>query len=242
MVATSDGTTAFVGVTGDDSVVRVDLTDEPRVTGAINIPDGPGALALSPDGSRLYVSRFQGAQIDVVDVAAAEVVGTIDVTEGPGALAFTPDGERLYVAGARTEDVTVIDAATDTVIDTVDLGKNSGWIAITPGGDAYLTHAREGEITVLDTDTNTVRAELASGNRTGGIPATAAVSPDGATVYVASFGENNPSAVEVIDTETTRTVGRIPLAGAVNGIAIATDGETAYIADRLGDELTVIGR
>ena len=59
----------------------------------------PGAMALSPDKSRLYVARANSDIISVIDTKSDAVVGTISVRmekdlpfgSAPNALAISPD-------------------------------------------------------------------------------------------------------------------------------------------------------
>jgi putative transposase len=59
----------------------------------------PMALALSPDGSRLYVANTDGGTVSAVDTTANNVVAiAIGVAPNPLGLAVSPDGSHLYVA------------------------------------------------------------------------------------------------------------------------------------------------
>jgi YVTN family beta-propeller protein len=51
---------------------------------------------LSPDGKRLYVSRFNFDNVTVVDTETLTIVTTIPVKK-PWNVAVTPDGTRAYV-------------------------------------------------------------------------------------------------------------------------------------------------
>ena len=61
------------------------------------IPVGgtPLGLAVSNDGSRLYVGDFNGGTLAVIDTATHTTVRTIPVGPAPTRLAATPDGRRL---------------------------------------------------------------------------------------------------------------------------------------------------
>ncbi len=65
----------------------------------------PNALALSPDGRRLYVANADNNVVAVVSVGeqAASVEGFIPTGWYPTALAVSHDGRRLYVANGKGE-------------------------------------------------------------------------------------------------------------------------------------------
>ena len=73
----------------------------------------PSAMALSRDGSRLFVASASTDRVTVLDTRRGEVVATLSDTPpgGPGegstpdALALSPDGTRLYVAEADNNAV-----------------------------------------------------------------------------------------------------------------------------------------
>jgi YVTN family beta-propeller protein len=84
-----------------------------------HIPTGGHAsgVALSPDGSRLYVGNATSDTVSVIDTGMDAVVGAVDLTPCPGvplgslpnAVAVSPDGRTLYVANGGNNDVAVVD-------------------------------------------------------------------------------------------------------------------------------------
>jgi YVTN family beta-propeller protein len=77
------------------SLLVLDTTTNAVVARIDNITDARG-LALSPDGKRLYVSRFNFDNVTVVDTETLTIVTTIPVKK-PWNVAVTPDGTRAYV-------------------------------------------------------------------------------------------------------------------------------------------------
>ncbi len=64
----------------------------------------PDALAVSPDGRRLYVANADNNDVAVVDISNAEesrVLGFIPTGWYPSALAIAPDGRTLYVGTGK---------------------------------------------------------------------------------------------------------------------------------------------
>jgi DNA-binding beta-propeller fold protein YncE len=101
------GSTVSVFTPGSDG----SLTD----AGKVRVSRHPSALALSPDGTRLFVASASTDRIDVIDTQARSVVAWLSdapaspTREGstPDALALSPDGTRLYVAEADNNAVAV---------------------------------------------------------------------------------------------------------------------------------------
>ena len=93
-------------------------------------------MAITPDGTRAYVTNPDSNSVSVIDTATNSVVATIAV--GGFGVAITPDGTRAYVAGGGFNTVAVIDTATNTVVADIFVGVYvfpSG-IAITPAPQA----------------------------------------------------------------------------------------------------------
>ena len=87
---------------------EVDVIDKGRVEEAIKtsvdprdlVGSTPDALAISPDGKRLYVANADNNDVCVVDISErgeARVVGFIPTGWYPSAITISPDGKKLYV-------------------------------------------------------------------------------------------------------------------------------------------------
>ncbi len=94
------------------------------VTSTINIDESAVALALSPDGSTLYVANLEAALIAVVNTASDTVENYIDDDiDQPYALTLAADGAALYVAGFNNPGVQVYDTTDDAPAGTVAVGE-----------------------------------------------------------------------------------------------------------------------
>lgn len=113
-----DKSAAYVSTTGSDSVTVIDVAAMLRAIAAASPEDrramandlsasanyvaaripvghGPKGLALSPDGTRLYVANRTGDDVSVIDTASRKMTATIGLG-GPGELTFERRGERLF--------------------------------------------------------------------------------------------------------------------------------------------------
>ena len=135
-------------------------------------------------------------------------------------------GVFAYVTSFGANIVSVIDTASNAVVATVPVGGDPRRVAISPDGKfAYVTHDLTADIFVIDTATNTVAATIT-------IPGTGfwvAFTPDGKKAYVTAGG------ISVIDTAANTIVATVslPVTSATVAVAIAPDGQRAYVTDRL---------
>lgn len=120
----------------------------------------PSAMALSPDGSRLFVASGSTDKITVVDTRRLQVLTTLSdpvpaaMGEGstPNALAVSPDGSRLFVAEADNNAVAVftLSAGTsgiatvstaDSLIGRIPVGWYPAAVAV-DGNDILVANAK----------------------------------------------------------------------------------------------------
>jgi YVTN family beta-propeller protein len=100
-------------------------------------------VAFTPDGTRAYVSNYDGSSVSVINTASDEVTGyLISVGDGPSAVAFTPDGTRAYVTNNLAGSVSVINTTTNSVVgNPIAVIDRAAGLAITPDGTrAYVTN------------------------------------------------------------------------------------------------------
>jgi YVTN family beta-propeller protein len=67
-------------------------------------------LALTPDGSRLYVAHTTASHVEVFDTASGARLATILVGLDPVGIAVRPDGNEVFVSNHISDSVSVIDA------------------------------------------------------------------------------------------------------------------------------------
>jgi YVTN family beta-propeller protein len=216
---------AYVANGGFGTVSVIDVETNAVIT-TISLPAGssPGQRAVSPDGTRVYVST--GVALAVIDTATnSVVVPAIPVGFGTRSVAISPDGRFAYVAIQFEGRVTIVDTATNAVVATVDTGGQPTGLKTTPDGSrVYVANSTTGTVSVIDATTNTIVSTILVELN----PQDLEMSPDGAKVYVSNF---NSASVSVIDTasntvEASISVGFVPL-----GMGTTPTGETLYVVD-----------
>ena len=71
----------------------------------------PVEIAVTANGSRLYVVCEGTNEVVEVDAAAGVVARRVRVGDHPKSVALSSDGRQLYVANSWSDTVSVIDAA-----------------------------------------------------------------------------------------------------------------------------------
>ena len=228
------GPVAYVLNRDGDDISVIDLATNSVIGPTIPVGDSPLGMAISPDGSRVYVAG--GGAVWVIDTTTRAAVGPpIQMVAGPREVAITPDGTRAYVALTGPDEVAVIDLATNTVVATISVALKPIGVAITPNG-AHAYIAGQGSVSVIEVATNTVIATIQKGAHGGFGWPVAAVTPDGTRVYWAG-GVNNKS-VGVIDVATNSLLAPVIPVGAYGstGVAITPDGALVYVVIEVEDD------
>ncbi len=216
-----------VGYLASDDTISVFDTASGNVIGSVGVG---GTIAITPDGSRLYVAGRTPNGISVVDTANRAVVDFIPFgSVTPSVMAMTADGTRAYVAAGEPATIVAVDTATHAVTTGPPItGADVQALAVSPDGSVLYAGAGFPSNTyVLAIDALTMQrvGTISLGrytSRVGGV----VFAPDGASAYVALY-----DAVAVVDTATRTLIGAIdvPAFGSViAGIAITPDGGQIY--------------
>ncbi|MCK4404588.1 MAG: beta-propeller fold lactonase family protein [candidate division Zixibacteria bacterium] len=183
----------------------------------------PTVPAVTPDGTRIYVTNSASNDVSVIDVETNDVVTIIPVGQTPWGIAVSPDGSKVYVANKNDNTLFTINTVSNTVIDTIPVGSNPWGIAINPSGTkAYVANSGSGTVSVLDIASQTIIGTVTVGSS----PHWLTFTPDGRHVYVSNTGSGSVSIIEAgIDTVIqTVIVGNDP-----EGIIVLPDGSEVYV-------------
>lgn len=231
------GRRIYFSDTDNDSVKVFDPVAN-AVAANVAVGGEPRGLAISPDGSRLYVGNRRSGTISVIDTAALDTLDPIRLPAGaePAGVAITPDGRKLYVANeAGNGSVYSVDLSGGEAPTMIPTGLGANEVAVSPDGSlVYVTNNEAGNVVVLDVLTDAVVTALNVATPTGVV-----FSPDGAYVYVAGGGQvgrvfeyevgGGPQPVR------EWTVGADP-----EGLAFSADGRVLVAANTGSDFISVI--
>ena len=226
-----DGKTAYVlsstVLGGGSGTVTPIRTASNTALKPIAVGQDPRALAITPDGTTIYVTNYESGTVTPIRTATNTALAPINVPEGSFNMAITPDGTTIYVLDLGSSQhkqglVIPIRTATNTALRPITIGP--AWpfvitIAITPDSKtAYVTNAYTDTVTPIRTATNTALAPI----KVGESPVAIAITPDGQTAYVVNFtsGPGRPGIVIPIQTATNQALRPIQVGYLPGTIAI----------------------
>ena len=246
---------------GAGSATRNRIIDSLRLEGSLPVGYGtPTAIALSPNGSRLYAQMTDPAVL-IVDPDTRVLVGTVS---GGDSIAMFAAGERIYVCADDrlghtnvTAGVVILDADTGSELGSFGLNDAPGFIRqpILAGGSGQLyldIDDLDGRLEVVDTSTlnmvSRIMIDASADGQLHTIPAAAVLSPDGRRLYVANQGVRSSSDeptevgwVSVVDTQRNEVIHDIllPEADEYQGanpqfIAIGPAGDRLVVINEYG--------
>ena len=96
-------------------------------------PSAPQAIAVSLDGSELYLAN-EGGTVEVIPLDPGGSAASIPLTCGAYGLALTPDGMQLYASCPFEGLVKIIDRAARTVVGSLTAGGTPRRVAVSPDG------------------------------------------------------------------------------------------------------------
>jgi YVTN family beta-propeller protein len=82
----------------------------------------PMGMAMSHDGSHLYVTTGRGNKVFDLQPSNRSILASFEVGERTWGIALSPDEKFLFTANGRSNDVSIVDVATHTVVKKVKVG------------------------------------------------------------------------------------------------------------------------
>jgi len=183
------GTRAWVAAGGSE---RIAIVDGEAFTTSFAIQGAPSAMALSGDGSLLYVAVMKdGAwSIAVLDASSGVERGRVAMPGRPSSLAVTADAsraQRIYAVMpdiGRLAELTLADAQ-PTIDRVVTIPSGAGGVAAR-GGEAPLVVISGSPLGIYDGATLAL-LDSVTGAGTGAV----ALRPDGLFVFIGSAATNS---------------------------------------------------
>jgi YVTN family beta-propeller protein len=216
---------------------RIKLTSNVGNQGAY-----PAGIAVSRDGSRLYVAGNLDNTLFVVDPARRLVVATVPVGSLPYGVALNRSGTLAFVTNWGSHTVSVVDLVRDTLVRTVNVGTHPSAIAGNPvRNEIYVANSDSDTVSVLDGATGLILRTLDlrpyPGAPVGAMPSALTVSRDGTTLYVANAGDDDVAVVRLASASSAgadAVAGLIPTAWFPSGVALDPTGTTLFVANMKG--------
>jgi YVTN family beta-propeller protein len=133
-----------------DGIGVIDLTTG-RLTRVLKSGQDPESFDLSPDGTVLYVSNEDAAEMSVVDVGTGTVRSRVKVGEEPEGVTVRPGGREVYVTCEADNEVVAIDTASGAITARLKTGLRPRAVVFTAdGATAFVTNENDATIAVVD--------------------------------------------------------------------------------------------
>jgi YVTN family beta-propeller protein len=104
-------------------ILRVNLRPAPPSQCALEPHTPTHGLALSPDGSQLWVTSLADARVYVYDTRTNKLLGQVSTGSCPNWITFSPDGRYCAVSNSGSDDCSIIDVRTRKEMARVKVGK-----------------------------------------------------------------------------------------------------------------------
>jgi DNA-binding beta-propeller fold protein YncE len=105
-------------ITTPKRLVSLDLTTD-RVVWNRSYEGGCDRMAISPDGTILYVPSFEGPHWHAIDGLSGDVLAKVITNSGAHNTIYGSDGQRVYLAGLRSPMLFVADPRTHTIVNRI---------------------------------------------------------------------------------------------------------------------------
>jgi DNA-binding beta-propeller fold protein YncE len=245
LAARAATTASYQVLVGDGSTGTVFVIAAGSATAtAIPAPveSGVASLAVSPDGSNVYVA-FKDGMLGTISTASDSYVGSplnLGSTSDPGQVVVTPDGSDLYVAETGENQVVEVDPSTDSLVGSPIAIAAPVNLAISPDGNSLFVDGgtQSTSISVIATASNTLNTTTIPLSSAGAM----AISSQGTSLYVFSGPSSGPG-VTAIDTATDVVGGGVglPPQSQPADLALAPNGSEVYLPDSADESLYALG-
>ncbi len=216
-----------------------------KIVGKINGIELNHGVAVTPDGSKIFISDETNISLDVADGRTFQLINRIPLSEHPNNIYIGRDGKFVYVSIAGGKGgVDVIDTATLQRVKTIPTNMSIHNTYVTPDGRYALAGSIRGKgVAVIDTETNdlafTIPMDL------GIRPMAMSTNPDGSTKWL-FLQMTAYNGFAVVDFATHKEINRVKLPDlppgkqpfppgneVSHGIFVTPDQKTLLVASRL---------
>ena len=110
--------TGRIYVTSLNRLIAVDMVSGKKIWDK-TYEGGCDRMAISPDGSTLYVPQLEGPDWHVVNAMNGDVIATIETKSGSHNTIWSADSKHVYLAGLHSPLLSVADPQTNKVVSQV---------------------------------------------------------------------------------------------------------------------------
>ena len=237
--------TLWVTLGDSDQLVEVDPISFQEIR-RIRVDQRPHGLAVSRDGSKVYLASDKTGNFQVVDVKRGAVVAQIPIGNDPNQMTLTKDGRFAFVPMRGEGKIAVVQLDPLRLVKKLPSPAGPHDAYTSADGTRIYVGAQFGTgIVVIDPATQSVLHVIPTPE--GVRPLRPA--PDGRTLYVAL---SNLLGFVVIDVETRKIIRRVELGTLPEGVPqpyratwthdlqLSPDGRELWLCDDINDLLRVV--
>jgi DNA-binding beta-propeller fold protein YncE len=251
LVWSADGARLFVGGGFDDVIYAFDhkggvLSGKvafayPEAAGAARVQRVPAGLAVSKDGSTLYVANSFGHSLATFDAKTGKLVNERDLGKDsyPYGLCLDEGHNRIYASLWGAAKVAIIDLNNLAVLGHYETQEHPNEMLTAKKGDfLFVANANRNTVTVIDTEkgkaVETINTAIDPKAPNGSTPSSLALSPDESVLFVANANTNDVAAFNVKQPGESTPLGFIPVGWYPTSVRASRDGKTLWVANGKG--------
>lgn len=211
LAAQSPDVTLWVTLGDSDQLVEVDPYSY-RELRRIKVDPKPHGLAVSEDGSRVYLASDRTGNFQVVDARTGRITGQIPIGNDPNQMTLTKDGRFAYVPVRGDNTIAVVELDPLRLVKLLPSPPGPHDAYTSADGTRIYVGAQYGNaITVIDPKTQTVLHTIPTADGVRPLRPSA----DGKTLYVAL---SNLIGFVVVNPETRQVTRRVELGTIPEGV------------------------
>jgi len=256
----------YVGVFNRGAVIirTSDHTIQKSIKTNPGVWDCPQTIALTPDGSKIYVIDTQPVDIrlgtmSVINIAEDAVGATFPVallpyfnsedsgvpagSGAPPTVSFSRDGSKAYITAPALPYLSVFQTSDYSQMNSIPIGEEAHKPLISPDGSKLFVHSLRAEkgdavLSVIDTEKDIILNTIPLPNS----PVSMEMAPDGSVLYLTSAGakKGDPSVLSVVNTATDGITGTIVLPDLPSSMLVSPDGSKIYLTNPAKGSISVI--
>lgn len=203
------------------------------VVGEIGDTPGVHGIALATDLGRGFISAGKANQVVAFDLRSRQILARIEVGNKPDAILYDPGTQKVFAFNGHSHDVSVIDAAGDKVVATVALGGAPEFARADGSGHIFVNLEDKNQLAAVDAHSLAVTAHW---------PLPGCDEPSGLAIdaqHHRSFSVCGNSSMSILDTQTGRAVGTLPIGRGVDGAEFDAQSQNVFSANGEGT-LTIV--
>jgi hypothetical protein len=174
----------------DQDNLNLNITDtSTNANTAVAIDGFPANIAVSPNGTRVYISGTgtTADSVTVFNTGSNTIVTTVAVLDGSFALTYlnvSADNSKVYIVNTADSILNILTTASNTISGTtIPISFDPQGLCLNlSGSKLYSLGGSTQDITVIDTSTDTVTNTVATGHNLS----EAVLSQDGSTLYISA--------------------------------------------------------